>query len=157
VTYWCERNIWGHRQTISILSRNNTLSQTYLTKIYRNVHKMGLSTSHLSIINQEECEEPQLNENGFAINKPWNHQITDYSPHEAINSDDDKYWRWFNPLCHHFIYANLLSTYHLFIIYVFISLVPKTVLNQKLSQIFMSLFALLLLKVFSVLRISMKS
>lgn len=92
MTYWCERKVWGHKQTISILSRNNTLSQTYFTKIYRNVHKMGLSTSQLSIINQEECEEPQLNENGFAINKPWNHRINDYSSHEAINSDD-KYWR----------------------------------------------------------------
>ncbi len=104
MTYWCERKVWGHKQTISILSRNNTLSQTYFTKIYRNVHKMGLSTSQLSIINQEECEEPQLNENGFAINKPWNHRINDYSSHEAINSDD-KYWRWLDPLCHHFIYA----------------------------------------------------
>jgi len=92
-TYTCFRSTFGHRQLISILSRKPTLSPMYLNKIYRNIHKMGLSTKQLSVINQEECEQPELNQNGFAINKPWVQQISKYSPPEPIDSDDDKYWR----------------------------------------------------------------
>jgi len=92
VTYSCIRGTFGHIETVSIMSRKKTLSPNIESKIYRYIRKMGLSTKQLLAINHDECEEPEINENGYAINKPWTLQdINKWSYNMDV--DDDKYWR----------------------------------------------------------------
>ena len=93
VTYSCHKSTFGHKQNLSIMSRTRHLSDLYLNKIYRYIYRLGLTPNHLRAINQEECQEPELNENGFALNKPWYYFFNKYSQNQEIDSSDDKYWR----------------------------------------------------------------
>ena len=94
VTYSCLRRTFGHKQNLSILSRKRHLSDLYLNKIYGYINRLGLTRSQLQAINQEECQEPELNENGFALNKPWYYFFNKYANQESpdFDSSDDKYW-----------------------------------------------------------------
>ncbi|XP_054155813.1 apolipoprotein D-like [Oppia nitens] len=116
VTYTCTRRTFGHRQQLTVMSRTaSQLPELYMNKIYRYIYRLGLlaggrSSVQLQNINQQDCQQPEINENGYPINKPWYYHLhNQYSSggngadgvgaadHHIVDNEiddpfDDKYW-----------------------------------------------------------------